>query len=56
MVEAGQRTDRVVKLADELRAKVLAEAEFIGRADGKVTLEAFPKGNGYDIRLTVSTR
>jgi hypothetical protein len=56
MVATGLRTDRVLKLADEIRAKVVAEAPLLARADGKITIEAIPKGKGYDLRVTVRTR
>jgi hypothetical protein len=55
MTGARAVTEKVRRLADDLHAKVIAEEALIARAD-KITIEAFPKGDGYDLRVTISTR
>lgn len=48
--------DQVLRLADDVRAKIIAKADLIAEAEGEVAIRAFPKGSGYDIKLTVTTR
>jgi hypothetical protein len=47
---------QVQRLAEDVRAKILAKAALISESEGKVVIEAFPKGDGFDIKLTVTTR
>jgi hypothetical protein len=56
MTVSRPRSERILRLADEVRAKILAEEQLIARAEGKITLDLFPKGEGYDIKLTITTR
>jgi hypothetical protein len=50
------RIERILRLADQVRAKIITEEQLIARAEGKITLDLFPKGEGYDIKLTITTR
>ena len=56
MTGSRPRIERISRLADEVRAKIIAEEQLIVRAEGKITLDLFPKGDGYDIKLTITTR
>jgi hypothetical protein len=44
------------RLADDVRAKILAKRELIAAAEGEITVRVFRKAGGYDIKLTVTTR
>jgi hypothetical protein len=46
--------DQVRRLADDVRAKLLEEADQLTRAHGKIVVEVYPKGAGFDIRLVAS--
>jgi len=46
--------DQVRRLADDVRAKLLEEADQVARAHGKIVVELYPKGGGFDIRLIAS--
>ena len=52
-VETLNRCD-VERLAQDLSAKVLAKRAIIEQAQGKIVLEAFRKGPGWEIKLTTS--
>lgn len=45
---------RAQRLADAVAAKIMAKSEAIGQCEGKLTIEAFPKGHGYDIKLKLT--
>ena len=45
---------RAQRLADAVAAKIMAKSEAIGQCEGKLTIEAFPKGQGYDIKLNLT--
>jgi hypothetical protein len=47
---------RIQRLADDVRAKILAKAALVAESEGKITIEIFRRGEGFDIRLTVTTR
>ena len=46
--------DRAQRLANAVHAKIMANSEIIGRSEKKLTIEAFPKGHGYDIKLKLT--
>ena len=48
-------TGQVEKLADEVRAKILAKAVIVSESEGKITVEIFRKGSGFDIKLSVTS-
>ena len=48
--------ERIRRLADAVRAKMLAEIHLLARTRGKIMVECFPKGEGYDIDLTTKIR
>ena len=48
--------DQIHQLADNVRAKILANANLIASSEGEIAVRIFPKGNGFDIKLTVTTR
>jgi hypothetical protein len=47
-------TRQVEKLADEVRAKILAKAAMVSESEGKITVEIYRKGPGFDIRVNVT--
>jgi hypothetical protein len=47
--------EQIQRLADAVRAKILARAELIAHAQGEVTVRVFRRGEGFDIKLTVTT-
>jgi hypothetical protein len=42
---------RIERLANDVRAKILAEQEMIARSKGEVTIRIFQRGPGFDIQL-----
>ncbi|HLH22674.1 MAG TPA: hypothetical protein VK066_09135 [Chloroflexota bacterium] len=56
MVAARLRTDQVVKLADDVRAKIIARQSFISEAEGEITIRIFRSGDKFDIKVTATTR
>lgn len=46
-----QDSGRIDRLAEAVRAKILAKREVLAGAKGKITVECFPKGEGFDIDL-----
>ncbi len=47
--------DAVVgKLAEDVKAKILANAEIVERAQGQINIAIHRKGKGYEIKLGVS--
>lgn len=47
---------RVQRLAEDMQRTILAKKALIDAADGKITFEVFPKGGGFDIKVTVKSR
>jgi hypothetical protein len=45
---------RVERLADDLRAKILANAALIADAEGEITVRIFRRGDGFDIKLVTT--
>lgn len=56
MTHAPSDPDPVRRLADDVRAKILARADLIAEAEGEVAIRVFRKGSGFDIKLTVTTK
>ncbi len=52
MDRSGQ--ERVRKFADAVRDKVFANADLIAMADERVTINVYPKGSSFDVKLTVT--
>ena len=48
-------SDQLQRLADAIRAKLLAKSELLSDAEGEITIRVFRKGEGFDIKLTVTT-
>jgi hypothetical protein len=47
--------DPIERLAEDVRAKILARRELLAAAEGEVTIRIFRRGDGFDIKLTVTT-
>ena len=47
--------NRVHRLADDVHVKIMSKMEMIAEGRGRIIIEAFPKGDGFDITLTVTT-
>ncbi len=45
----------ITRLGDDFRSKILSGKDLIASSQGKITIELFPKGSGFDIKLTVTT-
>jgi hypothetical protein len=56
MVAGRLRTDQVVKLADDVRAKIIAKESFIADAEGEITIRIFRNGDKFDIKVNATTR
>jgi hypothetical protein len=52
MAGTGPEFERIRRLADEVRAKILAEIEVLARSRGKISIECHPKKETFDINLT----
>lgn len=51
----GQPRDPIERLADDVRAKILAKRELLAASEGEVTIRIFRRNEGHDIKLTVTT-
>ena len=47
--------NQISRLADDVRAKILSQKNLIANSRGKIEIEAYPKGDGFDIILTIKT-
>jgi len=47
---------RIERLAQDVHQMILAKRALIEQAEGKITLEIYPKGVGYDFKLNITTR
>jgi hypothetical protein len=56
MVAARLRIDQVPKLADDVRAKMIAKAAIIAEAEGEIQIRIFRQGEGFEIKLNITTR
>jgi hypothetical protein len=56
MVATRLRADQVLKLADDVRAKIIAKQSFIADAEGEITVRIFRNGDKFDIKVTATTR
>lgn len=45
------QSKRVERLADEVRAKILACRELIETADGEITIHVYRKGPGFEVKI-----
>ncbi len=52
MVVDQRRSDRIERLADDVRAAILNNREHLLKARGEVKLALSPRGEHYDIRFT----
>ena len=51
-----QEHGRIDRLAEAIKAMILAERELLARTRGKITVECYPKGEGYDLDLITKIR
>jgi hypothetical protein len=56
MVAARLRTDQVRQLAEDVRAKILAREALIAEAEGEIQIRIFRQGDGFEIKLNITTR
>ena len=43
--------DQFEKLLADIREKVLAKKDYVIQSQGVITIQAYPKGHGFDIKL-----
>ncbi len=48
--------DRVKRLADDISRMILAKRALLEQVEGRITVEVFPRGAGYDLRMNIRTR
>ncbi len=49
-------TPEIQRLAEDVRAKILAKADLIAQSEGEINVRIFPRGQGFDIKLNVTTK
>ena len=49
-------TGQVERLANDVRAKILARKALVAESGGKLVIHTYPRGEGFEIELTVTTR
>lgn len=49
------RPDQVARLADDVRAKILEHEALLAGSEGEIAVRIFRKGEGFQIKLTVTT-
>jgi hypothetical protein len=49
------RTDQILRLADDVRAKILAKEALIAEAEGEIMIRIFRRGENFDIKLCLTT-
>lgn len=55
MAVAKRSEQSVVRLAEDVRAKIIERIGLIMESEGRITIELYPKGQGFDIKLNVTT-
>ena len=55
MASVRLTSEQVQRLADDVREKIIARQDLVAMADGKIMIKTFRKGQGWDIKLTVTT-
>lgn len=47
---------RVLRLAEDMQKTIFAKKALIDEAEGKITFEVYQKGEGFDIKVTITSR
>jgi hypothetical protein len=47
---------QVERLANDVRDKLLAREVLVAESAGKLTIDTYPRGEGFDIELTLKVR
>ena len=47
--------NQINRLADDVHAKIIASRALIANSKGKLTVEIYPKGEGSEINIIVTT-
>ena len=54
MPDEAVSRNRAKRMAEAIQDKLLANADIVDRADGKVTIAIFERGKGFDVKLNVT--
>ena len=46
--------DRAQRLANAVHSKIMANSDYVARSEKKLTIEVYPKGHGFDIKLKLT--
>ena len=49
--ETRRETGRIERLAEDVRAKILACRDLLATAEGEITIRVFRRGSGFDIKI-----
>ena len=56
MTSARLDQEQIRRLAEDVRTKILTDADLIARSEGEITIRVFRRGSqGFDIKLNVTT-
>ena len=55
MPGARLRPEQIDRLADAVRAKIMAGKALILEAEGEIVIRIFRKGDGWDVKLRLDT-
>jgi hypothetical protein len=56
-VHIGQLTrEQVATLAEDVRAKILSKADVIAQSEGKIEIEIYRQGRGFDIKIITTNK
>lgn len=54
MADDEPKQAKAKRLADAVRNKLLANADLVARADGKLTIAIYERGSGFDVKLNLT--
>jgi hypothetical protein len=55
MAGEGLTELQIQRLASDVSSKLLSSRDLLKHSDGKITIKVFPRGMGFDIKVTVTS-
>lgn len=52
----ARSTQDIERLAEDVHNLLLSKKQLLAQAEGKITLEAYPTGTGFDCKLSLTTK
>lgn len=49
-------TEQIRRLAGDVQSKILAKQTLLAQSEGEITIRIFRRGDGFDIKLSITTQ